>query len=151
MAQAFITGAAAAGNTRLGLELVELSALQAAHGRDALLASLERAVAFKRWRAQDVASILTAGTGLPQPRHAGDRLPVDLPAVPTRALSSYALATISGAALWAPRRHRPAASAASTRLSGLSEGTGRTVAMPTLTVSQAPTGDAECSPTSTTS
>ena len=34
VAQAFITGAAAAGNTRLGSELAELSGLQAAHGTE---------------------------------------------------------------------------------------------------------------------
>jgi len=96
VAEAFITGAAAAGHTRLGPELVELSALQAAHGRDALLVALERAVAFKRWRAVDVASILTAGTGLPQPRQAGEQLQnwqVDLPVAATRPLAAYALTT----------------------------------------------------------
>lgn len=92
VAEAFITGAAAAGHTRLGPELAELSALEAGHGRDALIRALERAVAFGRWRADDVASILIAGTGLPQPREAGHRLEVDLPAVPVRALSAYALA-----------------------------------------------------------
>jgi transposase len=97
VAEAFITGAAAAGNTRLGPELVELSALEAAHGRQALLAALERAVAFKRWRAEDVGSILTAGAGLPQPRLAGSRLQVDLPVVPVRALSAYALTTTRAA------------------------------------------------------
>ena len=75
-----------------------LRALEAAHGRVALLAALDRAVAFKRWRAEDVRSILTAGVGLPQPRQAGTRLQVDLPVVPVRALSAYALQTINGAA-----------------------------------------------------
>ncbi len=101
VAEAFITGAAAAGNTRLGPELVELADLEAAHGRAALLAALERAVAFKRWRAGDVASILTAGTALPHPRQPGDRLQawqIDLPVVPVRALSAYALQSAGGAA-----------------------------------------------------
>jgi hypothetical protein len=98
VAEAFITGASAAGHTRLGPELVELSGLEAAHGRDALIAALDRAVAFKRWRAADVASILTAGTGLPEPRAGGELLAVDLPAVPVRALSAYSLATINQAA-----------------------------------------------------
>ena len=50
-AEAFLRGAAAAGVTRLGVELGELAALEAAHGRPALIAALERAVAFGRWRA----------------------------------------------------------------------------------------------------
>jgi transposase len=90
VAEAFITGAAAAGHTRLGPELEQLAALQAAHGRDALLAALERAVTFGRWRAADVRSILDAGAGTPQPRPAGDA-PVELPVVPTRPLSDYAI------------------------------------------------------------
>lgn len=47
-AEAFLTGAAAAGHTRLGSELAELLALDAAHGREALLAALTRATAFGR-------------------------------------------------------------------------------------------------------
>jgi transposase len=91
IAEAFITGAAAAGHTRLGPELEQLAALQAAHGRDALLAALERAVTFGRWRAADVRSILDAGAGTPQPRPAGDALVLELPMVPTRPLSDYAI------------------------------------------------------------
>jgi transposase len=91
VAEAFLAGAAAAGHTRLGPELSELSGLQAAHGRDALLAALERATTFARWRAADVGSILTAGLGLPQPREAGDLLEVDLPMAPVRSLADYSL------------------------------------------------------------
>jgi Mu transposase, C-terminal domain len=91
IAEAFITGAAAAGHTRLGPELEQLAALQAAHGRDALLAALERAVTFGRWRAADVRSILDAGAGTPQPRQAGDALVLELPTVPTRPLSDHAI------------------------------------------------------------
>jgi transposase len=91
VAEAFICGAAAAGHTRLGPELEQLAALQAAHGRDALLAALERAVAFGRWRAADVRSILAVGAGTPQPRPAGDALVLELPVVPTRPLSDYAI------------------------------------------------------------
>jgi transposase len=93
VAEAFITGAAAAGHTRLGPELAQLAALQAAHGRDALLAALERAVAFGRWRAADVRSILDAGAGAPQPQPAGDALVLELPVVPTRPLADYAIGT----------------------------------------------------------
>jgi transposase len=91
VAEAFITGAAAAGHTRLGPELEQLATLQAAYGRDALLAALERAVAFGRWRAADVRSILAAGAGTPRPRPAGDALVLELPVVPTRPLADYAI------------------------------------------------------------
>ena len=88
-AEAFLVGAAAIGNTRLGSELEILLALGAAHGDDALVAALRRAVAFKRFRAADVRSILAAGTGTPQPRPAGDALILDLPIAPTRSLDAY--------------------------------------------------------------
>jgi len=95
VAEAFITGAAAAGHTRLGPELAELNTLRAAHGEGEFLAALDRAVAFSRWRAADVRSILAAGAGLPLPRAAGDPLRVDLPAVPVRPLADYALGSLS--------------------------------------------------------
>jgi transposase len=98
-AEAFITGAAAAGNTRLGPELAELNTLAAAHGQQVFLDALARAVAFSRWRAADVRSILAAGTGTPQPTTAGDALVLELPRVPTRPLSDY---TLGGPALDGP-------------------------------------------------
>jgi hypothetical protein len=91
VAEAFITGAAAAGSTRLGAELAELNTLRAAHGGQDFLAALDRAVAFSRWRASAVRSILAAGAGAPAPRPAGDALALDLPAVPVRSLSDYAV------------------------------------------------------------
>ena len=91
IAEAFITGAAAAGNTRLGPELAELNTLRAAHGEEPFLDALSRAVAFGRWRAADIRSILAAGTGIAQPRAAGDALVLDLPRVPVRLLSDYAM------------------------------------------------------------
>jgi hypothetical protein len=94
-AEAFITGAAAAGNTRLGPELAELNTLRAAHGDDAFGAALDRAVAFGRWRAADVRSILAAGPGTADPRPAGDALVLELPVVPVRPLSHYALGGLS--------------------------------------------------------
>jgi transposase len=90
-AEVFITGAAAAGNTRLGPELAELNTLRAAHGDDAFEAALDRAVAFGRWRAADVRSILAAGPGTADPRPAGDALVLELPVVPVRPLSDYAI------------------------------------------------------------
>ena len=90
-AEAFLKGAAAAGVTRLGVELEELAGLEAAHGCEVLVAALERAVAFGRWRAADVRSILAAGTGTPQPTGPGEALVIPLPIVPTRPLSDYAI------------------------------------------------------------
>jgi hypothetical protein len=91
VAEAFITGAAAAGHTRLGPELAELNTLRAAHGEEAFGAALSRAVAFSRWRAADVRSILAAGPGTADPRAAGDALVLELPVVPVRPLSHYAI------------------------------------------------------------
>lgn len=63
----------------------------AVHGDQALVAALRRAVAFRRFRAADVRSILAAGAGTPQPRPAGDALILDLPLAPTRSLNAYAV------------------------------------------------------------
>ena len=95
VAEAFITGAAAAGCTRLPAELAELNTLRAAHGDAQFLAALDRSVAFGRWRAADVRSILAAGSGTADPRPAGDALVLDLPAVPVRPLADYALGALS--------------------------------------------------------
>ncbi len=93
-AEAFLVGAAAIGNTRLGSELEVLLGLGAAHGTDALVAALRRAVAFRRFRAADVRSILAAGAGTPQPRPAGDALILDLPVAPTRSLEAYKVTSV---------------------------------------------------------
>jgi transposase len=96
VAEAFITGAAAAGSTRLGADLAELNTLRAAHGDEAFLAALDRAVAFSRWRPADVRSILAAGAGVPDPGvPAGNALGTGLPAVPVRPLADYALGELS--------------------------------------------------------
>ncbi|MGO0577743.1 hypothetical protein [Ornithinimicrobium panacihumi] len=73
-AEAFITGAAGAGHTRLGPKLAQLNTLTAAHGHAAMVTALERATAFGRWKASAVRSILAAGTGLPTPLPAGNAL-----------------------------------------------------------------------------
>ncbi|WP_122263792.1 IS21 family transposase [Ornithinimicrobium cerasi] len=93
VAEAFIAGAAGAGHTRLGPELAALNTLTAAHGAAAMVAALERATAFGRWKASDVRSILAAGTGVPTPRPAGDALVLDLPTAAGRSLAEYAPAT----------------------------------------------------------
>ena len=96
VAEAFITGAAASGATRLPAELAELNTLRAAHGNQEFLAALDRAVAFCRWRAADVRSILAAGAGVPEPNiAAGDTLALELPEVPVRALADYAIGAMS--------------------------------------------------------
>jgi transposase len=95
VAEAFLTGAAAAGSTRLGTDLAELNMLRAAHGDEVFLAALDRAVAFCRWRPGDVRSILAAGPGTADPRPAGDALILDLPVVPVRPLTDYAIGALS--------------------------------------------------------
>jgi transposase len=92
VAEAFITGAAAAGVSKLGGELADILTLERAHGRDALLAALGRAVSFRRWRAADIRSILTAGAGVAIPQSPGRALVLTLPSVPTRPLSDYTIA-----------------------------------------------------------
>jgi len=91
VAETFLTGAAAAGVTKLATEIADILTLDRSHGRDALLAALARAVEFGRWRAADVRSILAAGTGVPVPQPAGQALVLTLPSVPTRSLADYAL------------------------------------------------------------
>jgi hypothetical protein len=90
-AVAFIKGAAAHGMTGLARDLDELCQLEAIHGREPVIAALERAVAFSRFRAADVASILAAGHGAPRPTPAGEALIIELPSVPVRSLSDYAI------------------------------------------------------------
>ena len=89
VAEQWLRSAAASGNTRLGPELEELAGLEAAHGRQALIAALERAVHFGRWRASGVRSILAAGTGVPQPTEPGAALVIELPTTASRSLSDY--------------------------------------------------------------
>ncbi len=90
-AEAFLRAAAAAGTTKLATELARIVALEAAWGREALVAALERAVAFRRFRAGDVKAILEAGQGVPGIGHEGEPLVVDLPVAPMRPLADYAL------------------------------------------------------------
>jgi hypothetical protein len=91
VAHSFLTGAAAAGVNKLPTELADILTLERSHGRPPLLAALERAVTFGRWRAADVRSILAAGTGVAAPRPAGQALVLTLPSVPTRSLADYAI------------------------------------------------------------
>jgi transposase len=90
-AEAFLRHAAAAGATKLTTELTLIADLERAHGRPALLAALERALAHRRFRASDVRDILGAGAGVQRQTPAGDPLTVSLPAVPVRSLAAYAI------------------------------------------------------------
>ncbi len=89
VAQLWLRSAAASGNTRLGPELAELASLEAAHGREALIGALERAITFGRWQASGVRSILAAGTGVAHPTAPGQALILELPATAQRPLSEY--------------------------------------------------------------
>ena len=91
VAAAFLRAAAASGTARLGHELALINDLERAHGREPLIAALERALAFGRFGAADIRSILAAGAGVPRHREPGAQLVVPLPAVPVRSLAAYAL------------------------------------------------------------
>jgi hypothetical protein len=90
-AERFLRDAAAAGVTKLGTELGLIVALEAAWGRAPLVAALERAVAFRRFRAADVRSILEAGAGVPTITAEGENFEMNLPEVPVRSLDAYRL------------------------------------------------------------
>jgi transposase len=92
VAEAFLRAAAAAAVTKLPSELGLIADLERAHGRAALVAALERATAFRRFRAADVRSILAQGAATPTVTGPGGPLGVvGLPSVPVRALADYAL------------------------------------------------------------
>lgn len=82
--------------SKLNSEIAQLVTLAAAHGDHALVAALERAVQFGRWRADDVRSILATGGHAPQPRPAGQALVMTLPTVPTRSLDAYRITDDGG-------------------------------------------------------
>ncbi|MGI8681650.1 MAG: hypothetical protein ACR2JO_05875 [Mycobacteriales bacterium] len=98
VAEQWLGHAAASGNTRLGPELTEVAALEAAHGRDTLIAALERAITFGRWRASGVRSILAAGAGVAQPTAPGQALVIELPVTASRPLAAYRLDDLKGGA-----------------------------------------------------
>jgi transposase len=91
IAETFLRSAAAAGTLRLESELGAIVDLVPVWGREAVTAALSRATRFRRFRAADVRAILDAGRGLPTPVRAGQQLRLDLPIVPIRPLSAYAL------------------------------------------------------------
>jgi transposase len=96
VAETWLRSAAASGNTRLGPELAQLAALEAAHGADALRAALARAVTFGRWNAAGVRSILDAGAGVPTLTPPGEALVIELPTTTQRPLTDYRLDDLTG-------------------------------------------------------
>ena len=84
--------------SKLGGELADILTLAAAHGEQALVAALERAVTYRRWRAADIRSILATAGAAPSPRPAGQPLAdvLTLPVVPTRGLDAYKIGTHEG-------------------------------------------------------
>jgi hypothetical protein len=95
VAEGFLRAAAAAGTSRLATELTEITGLEASWGREALVAALERATRFRRFRAEDVRAILAAGPGAPTPTEPGQLLALELPQAPVRPLSAYSLEAVS--------------------------------------------------------
>ena len=94
VAEDFLRAAAGAGTQRLATELEDIVSLEAAWGRADLTAALERATTFRRFKAQDVRSILAAGTA-PTVVPSGQPLAHSAPEVATRSLDAYALETLS--------------------------------------------------------
>jgi transposase len=90
-AEAFLRAAAAAGTSRLAGELADIVSLERSWGREALVAALARALEFRRFRAQDVRSILAANGAVPRPTAQGSPLQLVVPEVPVRPLSAYSL------------------------------------------------------------
>jgi transposase len=89
-AEDFLRAAAAAGTQRLATELQDIVSLEASWGRAPLIAALERATTFRRFKAQDVRSILSAriAPGVVTP---SKLLDISVPEVVTRSLDAYAI------------------------------------------------------------
>jgi transposase len=94
-AEAFLRDAAAAGTNKLASELTAIVELEAAWGREALVAAIERARTFRRFRAADMRSILEAGAGVADIVDEGSPLLIDLPDVAVRPLAAYRLEALA--------------------------------------------------------
>lgn len=91
-AEAYLRAAATAGATRLPRILDDVLDLERSHGRERVVAALQRAVVFGRFATDDLRAILAAGTAVPPARLAPPsalQLP-DVPIVPVRSLGAYA-------------------------------------------------------------
>ncbi len=91
VAEAFLRAAAAAGTPRLEAELSEIAGLHPGWPKEDVVRALERAIAFRRFGADDVRAIMEAGVGIPGLAGPGSIIPGGFPAVPTRPLSAYAV------------------------------------------------------------
>jgi transposase len=91
VAEQFVRGGAAAGVGTLARELdVIVNELIPAHGDQAVIKAMARAVRFGRYRADDVRSILAIGPALVEPAVAGDDLAVvELPSAALRSFDAY--------------------------------------------------------------
>jgi hypothetical protein len=91
VAEAYLR-AAAAGASRLPRTLQDVLDVVRSHGRDAVVAAMQRAVVFNRFGSEDLRSILAAGPATPPTqRPAATTFSVNgAPAVPTRSLEAYA-------------------------------------------------------------
>ncbi len=94
-AEAFLRSAAAAGTLRLEHELAGIVELVPVWSREPVMTAVGRATRFRRFKAADVRAILEAGRGVPTPVRAGQQLALDLPLVPVRPLSAYAVRAVS--------------------------------------------------------
>ena len=90
-AEDFLRAGAAAGTLRLASELADIVGVERNWGRAALVLALRRAVEFRRFRADDVRSILATNGAAPWPTPPRDALQMPLPTVPVRPLSAYGL------------------------------------------------------------
>lgn len=72
-------------------DLDELAGMEAADGKEALVAALERAVAFGRFRATTCAASWPPAPAWARPTAPGEALVLALPTVPTRPLGDYAI------------------------------------------------------------
>lgn len=91
VAELFLRAAAAAGTPRLEAELAEIASLHPGWPKQDILRALERALAFRRFGADDVRAILEAGVGIPGLVAPGEIITGRFPSVPRRPLSAYAV------------------------------------------------------------
>lgn len=91
VAEAFLRAAAAAGTPRLEAELSDIAGLVPGWPKEDVVRALGRALAFRRFTAEDVRAILEAGVGIPGLVAQGSIILGNFPTVPTRSLSAYAV------------------------------------------------------------
>jgi hypothetical protein len=89
-AEVFVRAGAAAGSTMLPKEINRIvTELLPAHGPQAVVKAVERAVRFGRFRADDIASILQIGPAVTEHAEPGDPVVVDLPSAQVGSFDAY--------------------------------------------------------------